>query len=93
MVVRGTLVNLGFLLQAKSRILGMSFPRPTNLKTLGSLFVQLSRDYPEALFLTAFFATFGLVIALMKDVPDVKGDTENRIKSFSVRLGEAKMFR
>jgi len=40
-----------------------------------------------------FFAVFGLVIALMKDVPDVLGDRANHIRSLSVRLGPAKALR
>eukprot|EP00435_Cladocopium_sp_Y103_P034163 s26_g8.t1 len=37
-----------------------------------------------------FFAVFGLVIALMKDVPDVLGDRANHIRSLSVRIGPSK---
>lgn len=40
-----------------------------------------------------FFAVFGLVIALMKDVPDVLGDRANHIRSLSVRIGPAKALR
>jgi homogentisate phytyltransferase/homogentisate geranylgeranyltransferase len=42
---------------------------------------------------TLFFAVFGLVIALMKDVPDIKGDSIFKIPSFSVKLGARTMFR
>lgn len=41
----------------------------------------------------AFFAAFGLVIALMKDVPDVLGDQKASIRSVSVRLGPARALR
>ena len=34
-----------------------------------------------------YFAVFGVVIALMKDVPDVKGDDLANVRTFSVRLG------
>eukprot|EP01033_Poteriospumella_lacustris_P006744 gene6744-4863_t len=51
------------------------------------------RMYPESVFANVFFAIFGLVIALMKDVPDISGDTENNIQTFSVRLGSKTMFR
>ncbi|CAE7246589.1 VTE4 [Symbiodinium pilosum] len=41
----------------------------------------------------SFFAIFGLVIALMKDVPDVLGDQKASIRSVSVRLGPARALR
>lgn len=39
----------------------------------------------------AFFGVFGLVIALMKDVPDVLGDRAHEIRSLSVRQGPARV--
>ncbi|EKX49196.1 hypothetical protein GUITHDRAFT_52966, partial [Guillardia theta CCMP2712] len=36
---------------------------------------------------SSFFALFGCVIALMKDVPDVSGDREFQVKTLSVRFG------
>ncbi|GAB5036417.1 tocopherol phytyltransferase [Nannochloropsis oceanica] len=41
---------------------------------------------------SAFFMVFGMVIALMKDVPDIEGDRQNRIYSFSVRQGATRVF-
>lgn len=83
LVVRGSLVNMGFFLQAKSQMLSEALP------SLGAA----CRLYPESLLLTGFFAIFGVVIALMKDVPDVQGDKMFKISSFSVKLGATKMFR
>eukprot|EP01038_Epipyxis_sp_PR26KG_P015086 gene15086-20299_t len=83
LVVRGSLVNMGFFLQAKSTF--MNIPKVS----LNSLLEM----YPESVIVTAFFAIFGLVIALMKDVPDIKGDILFKIRSFSVILGAPKMFR
>lgn len=83
LVVRGTLVNLGFLLQAKADVLGQVFPS----------FLRALVAYPDGLLITAFFAIFGIVIALMKDVPDIRGDTVSNIRTFSVKLGAGKMFR
>ena len=83
LVVRGSLVNMGFFLQAKSQLMGEALP------SLG----YACRMFPESILLTAFFAIFGIVIALMKDVPDVQGDKMFSIPSFSVKLGAAKMFR
>jgi 4-hydroxybenzoate polyprenyltransferase len=84
---------MGFYLQAKSAVLGETLTRPTSLATIFALGQQTLARFPEAIVLTSFFAVFGVVIALMKDVPDVRGDVEYKIPSFSVKLGAAKMFR
>jgi homogentisate phytyltransferase/homogentisate geranylgeranyltransferase len=84
LAVRGSLVNLGFYLQAKMSTLRHSIP--INL-------IAIIKSYPESIIVSIFFAFFGLVIALMKDVPDIKGDMEFKIRSFTVRLGVKKMFR
>ena len=93
LVVRGSIVNLGFFLQAKMSVLGEQFIKPTSLAAAGAFCSQVARVHPEALALTGFFAVFGLVIALMKDVPDIRGDVIYKIPSFSVKLGAVKMFR
>ena len=49
--------------------------------------------FPECLLSTLFFAIFAIVIAIMKDVPDIEGDTLYKISTFSVRIGGAKVFR
>jgi homogentisate phytyltransferase/homogentisate geranylgeranyltransferase len=53
----------------------------------------MAMAFPESLVATAFFAVFGVVIAIMKDVPDVQGDKLFEIPSFSVKKGAALMFR
>ena len=83
-VVRGSIVNLGFFLQAKADLLQHS---------ISPAIASWWTSYPEVTWITSFFAMFGLVIALLKDVPDVQGDTKHNIPSFSVQLGVAKMFR
>jgi homogentisate phytyltransferase/homogentisate geranylgeranyltransferase len=93
LVVRGSLINLGFFLQAKASVLDQTLTAPTSLATLQAFCNQAWRTYPEAVVVTSFFAVFGVVIALMKDVPDIRGDTEYKIPSFSVKLGAARMFR
>ena len=35
-------------------------------------FAQAIAAYPESVWVTSFFAVFGLVIAIMKDVPGLK---------------------
>mmetsp|Transcript_12012 Transcript_12012/g.15180 ORF Transcript_12012/g.15180 Transcript_12012/m.15180 type:complete len:411 (-) Transcript_12012:166-1398(-) len=83
-VVRGALINVGFYAHALQAAY-----KTTELPSLLRLpFADLKCGL-----LTAYFAIFGVVIALMKDVPDVEGDRENDIKSFSVRFGQARMFK
>ncbi|KAJ4798970.1 Homogentisate geranylgeranyltransferase [Rhynchospora pubera] len=43
-------------------------------------------------FATVFMCFFSAVIALFKDIPDVHGDKHFGIQSFSVRLGQKKVF-
>lgn len=93
LVVRGSLINMGFFLQAKVSVMGAKLAAPNTLRAASALMSTLWRQFPEAVALTSFFAVFGVVIALMKDVPDVRGDVEYKIPSFSVKLGAGKMFR
>ncbi|KAF7104304.1 hypothetical protein CFC21_105210 [Triticum aestivum] len=44
------------------------------------------------IFATAFMTFFSVVIALFKDIPDIEGDRIFGIQSFSVRLGQSKVF-
>ncbi|XP_018674469.2 homogentisate geranylgeranyltransferase, chloroplastic-like [Musa acuminata AAA Group] len=46
----------------------------------------------SVVFATAFMCFFSAVIALFKDIPDVDGDRDFGIHSFSVRLGQEKVF-
>ncbi|GJQ13591.1 hypothetical protein GpartN1_g5382.t1 [Galdieria partita] len=48
---------------------------------------------PCCWFYCIFFALFGISIALMKDIPDVKGDRLFQLRSFSVILGPQVVFR
>ncbi|KAK9097857.1 hypothetical protein Syun_024902 [Stephania yunnanensis] len=43
-------------------------------------------------FATAFMSFFSVVIALFKDIPDIEGDKIFGIRSFSVRLGQKRVF-
>lgn len=79
-VVRGVVVNLGFYFFAL-RVLA----------PLGGA-AALPLD-GRGLLAAGFFAVFGLVIALMKDVPDVLGDEVHGLRSLSVRLGPDRVFR
>jgi homogentisate phytyltransferase/homogentisate geranylgeranyltransferase len=44
------------------------------------------------IFATAFMSFFSVVIALFKDIPDIEGDKIFGIRSFSVTLGQKRVF-
>nr|GMD74281.1 homogentisate phytyltransferase 1, chloroplastic [Ipomoea batatas] len=44
------------------------------------------------MFATAFMSFFSVVIALFKDIPDIAGDKIFGIRSFTVRLGQERVF-
>ena len=48
--------------------------------------------WPQALGLSLFFFGFGLVIALYKDIPDLSGDRQFGVRTFTVRLGPKTVF-
>jgi homogentisate phytyltransferase/homogentisate geranylgeranyltransferase len=80
--VRGAVINAGFFAHAKVAAFGGS----------GSILQYLLTD-PRCYLSSLYFAVFGVVIALMKDVPDVKGDNLSNIRSFAVRLGPKSVYR
>ena len=79
--VRGTLINASFFAHAKAAAFGSG----------GSVWHYLTHD-PKCLWSCVFFGVFGLVIALMKDVPDVEGDELAQVRTFSVRIGQDRIF-
>lgn len=80
LTVRGLLVNIGFFLHTGAA---------STTAPLSSLAVLP----PVIAFAAVFFTLFGVVIALLKDVPDIKGDRMFGIRTFSVRVGAAAIFR
>jgi homogentisate phytyltransferase/homogentisate geranylgeranyltransferase len=42
--------------------------------------------------LTAFVLVFSIVIAIFKDIPDIEGDRRFQITTFTVRLGQARVY-
>mmetsp|Transcript_1550 Transcript_1550/g.2778 ORF Transcript_1550/g.2778 Transcript_1550/m.2778 type:complete len:421 (-) Transcript_1550:925-2187(-) len=80
--VRGILVNLGFFMHSAITF-GSTHFNPM-------LFLLSSR---ELWFSVVFFMIFGIVIALLKDVPDVAGDTQYNMRSYAVQLGAKRLFR
>lgn len=81
--VRGAVINAGFFAHAKAAAYGAS-----SASVLGCLM-----NDPRCLLSCLFFGVFGVVIALMKDVPDVGGDEYHNIRSFSVRVGQKRVFK
>lgn len=75
--VRGAVINAGFFAHAKAAAFGQAT----------SVLDCLIGDR-RCLLSSLYFAIFGVVIALMKDVPDVKGDALSNVRTFSVRLGQ-----
>lgn len=47
---------------------------------------------PLLAFAVVFFVFYGIIIALMKDVPDIEGDRIFGIRTFSVRIGPRAVF-
>lgn len=75
-VVRGWVVNIG--LYAAFRTLAEGCRDPTIFS-------------PELLALVAFITLFGLVIAVFKDIPDMEGDRQFQILTFSLQLGSLRV--
>ena len=80
--VRGAVINAGFFAHANAAAFGG--PLTSVLDCL--------RSDPRCALSSLFFTVFGVVIALMKDVPDVVGDRTLNIRTFSVRLGQKRVF-
>lgn len=81
--VRGTIINAGFFAHAQSAAFGVPV-----ISVLHTLLTERT-----CMLTNLFFGVFGVVIALMKDVPDVEGDEIARVRTFSVRLGQKSVFR
>ncbi len=56
------------------------------------MFPETAVPWPFVLALASFFFGFGLVIALYKDIPDLAGDSQFGIRTFTVRLGPERVF-
>ncbi len=98
--VRGAIINAGFYAHAKATTAAIAGTavgaglgaatgavRVVDTSVLGCLTGD-ARCFLSSL----FFAVFGIVIALMKDVPDAAGDALFNIKSFTVRIGQKNVF-
>ena len=100
--VRGTIINAGFF--AHAHAVANAAGTATDLATVVSSSSSSSLwsswrsvrhvllQSPACFWSSLFFAVFGMVIALMKDVPDVLGDRLSDIRTLSVRWGPTNVF-
>lgn len=59
------------------------------------LFLHFNQGFPiptTVWLLTLFIVVFTIGIALFKDIPDIEGDRQYQISTFSLRLGASKVF-
>ncbi len=101
MGVRGALVNWGFFTHASTILVraAASTSAASQSVAAGAAASAAAAGAAAAgsplrcLAPVAFFTVYGSVIALVKDVPDVRGDALFGIRSFSVRLGQKAVLR
>ena len=87
--VRGTIINAGFYSHALTAAFN-AVGSAANMANTGV--VQCILHDWKCLSSSLFFGIFGIVIALMKDVPDAVGDRIFNIRSFTVRVGQTRVF-
>merc|ERR1711916_286138 len=76
-LVRGVIVQFYFYLNARA-VLGYD---------------DTGKPFPlSVVYASVFIIVFSIVIALMKDVPDIEGDRKHDINSFAVRMGAKRIF-
>ncbi|MCL1469065.1 homogentisate phytyltransferase [Argonema antarcticum] len=74
--VRGVIVNLGLFLHFNQK-----------LKNANDIIVP-----PEVWALTLFVLVFTFAIAILKDIPDMEGDRQYNITTFTIKLGSLAVF-
>jgi homogentisate phytyltransferase / homogentisate geranylgeranyltransferase len=87
--VRGAIVNLGLFLHyenfaASPLNWGQRFNQP--------LLSFVSQIPPEVWALTLFVLVYTFAIAIFKDIPDLEGDRQYKITTFTIRLGSQAVF-
>lgn len=85
--VRGAIINASFFAHSFSAAYGGIGSAPG-----GSMILSCLRNNRACFLSSLFYAVYGLVIALMKDVPDVRGDRKANVRTFPVRLGQKTVF-
>ncbi|PZV18467.1 MAG: homogentisate phytyltransferase [Leptolyngbya sp.] len=83
--VRGIIVNLGLFLHFQSQLATrhISYGDATRIPFVIP---------PSVWALTAFVVVFTFAIAIFKDVPDMEGDRQYNISTFTLKLGQKKVF-
>jgi len=84
--VRGVIVNWGFFMSMQ-RILLATFGLIPSMNATAWLPIP-----PVLWFSILFFMVFGIIIAFLKDIPDIIGDKKYNYNSFAVRLGAKRIF-
>ena len=79
-------VAAGFIVIVRSMLVQIGFHNHLRA-VLGRWTLTSWEDNHKLLFSVVFFLAMGVVIALFKDVPDIKGDEENKIKTYATSLG------
>ncbi len=82
LTVRGIVVNLGLFLHFHSL-----FPHSPSVIRHSPFAIP-----PSVWALTAFVVVFTFAIAIFKDVPDMEGDRQYNISTFTLKLGQQKVF-
>ena len=86
--VRGAIINASFFAHSAAAAYGQIASSASG----GSSILYCLKNNRACFLSSLFFAVFGLVIALMKDVPDVLGDRRANVRTFSVRIGQKRVF-
>ena len=87
--VRGAIVNLGLFLHF-NWVLSLS--RAKSIFSDWSLNSVSFEIPPEVWVLTVFVVVFTVAIAIFKDIPDMEGDKQYNITTFTIELGKPAVF-
>lgn len=95
--VRGLVVNTGLFLHfdhvrewgMQARVSGIGSREPEWILSLRHFSFSLP---PAVLTLTLFILVFTFAIAIFKDIPDAEGDRKYHISTFTLKLGQRRVF-
>lgn len=90
--VRAVLVQFGFFFHARQALAGSVGMAGMESMTSMTSVTSMATSNQALYFATAFMFIFSIVIALFKDIPDVRGDKLNKMNTFTVRLGARRVF-
>jgi homogentisate phytyltransferase/homogentisate geranylgeranyltransferase len=87
--VRGLVVNVGLFLHFNSVRMWGTVDKAQNWPSLNEMSVSLP---PAVIALTLFILVFTFAIAIFKDIPDAEGDRKYHISTFTLKLGQRRVF-